>query len=127
MKIEKLMQYLDNPEDYITLSFSIRNALAIRDKSSNQNLNWSYKYQKMRKLLENDVFIEVVGMDKNKNYKTRWYLNVFDLHKKMEDIIMSLIMKKKKRIFTKKEIDYMEEFKRKRGLKIDRYGYVVKV
>lgn len=73
--------------------------------------NNSYVYQKMNKLLDRKVFVEVRNIPKE-YASSCWYVNVFDLHKELTHIIKLYHMpKKNSKIYTEEERKYMNDLK----------------
>ncbi len=71
----------------------------------------SYVYQKMNKLLDRKVFIEVWNIPKE-YANSCWYVNVFDLHKELTHIIeLYHLPKKNSKIYTEEEKRYMNDLR----------------
>lgn len=88
------------------------------------NLDSSYIYQKMGKLVDKKIYVPIWNVW---NYaKTQGYINVFDLHKRLEEIIrIQHLPKRNSSLYTKQEKQQMEEFIRSRKIIEDRGLFVV--
>jgi hypothetical protein len=90
---------------------SIKKVIKNRYKYWEIKTNNSYVYQKMNKLLDRKVFIEVRNIPKE-YASSCWYVNVFDLHKELTHIIELYHMpKKNSKIYTEEERKYMNDLK----------------
>lgn len=73
-------------------------------------LNSSYIYEKMQKLLDQRIYLETWNIPRDYVY-AQWFLNVFDLHKKLDEIIKKEhLPKRNQKIYTKSEQMYMDKF-----------------
>jgi hypothetical protein len=87
------------------------------------DLNSSYIYQKMDKLVDKKVYVPVWNMWTYVH--SQGFINVFDLHQYLEDIIKTYhLPHKDRKIYTKQEKDYMKQFMMNRKLRKDR-GLIV--
>lgn len=85
--------------------------------------NSSYVYQKMDKLLAKKIYMPV----RNSGYYVHqvWFMNVFELHKRLDQLIRAYhIPQRKSSLYTKEEKEYMEYFLRSRKIIEDRGIYV---
>jgi len=88
------------------------------------NLNSSYIYQKMGKLVDKKIYLPVWN---NWYYaKEQGFVNIFDLHKRLDDMIrIHHLPQRNSSVYTIKEKKYMEEFIRSRKISEDRGLYVM--
>lgn len=79
-------EILNEKWDYIHIERKIKNIIKNRFKNKEINIKSNYIYQKMLVLLDNKIYMEARGIPK-KYISTSGYINVFDLHKKLTEII----------------------------------------
>lgn len=98
---------------YIHIERKIKNIVKNRFKNNEINTKSSYIYQKMAVLLDKKIYMEARGIPRR--FVAPWgYINVFDLHKRLGEIIrIRHLPEKHKKIYTKEEKEYMEVFSRK--------------
>ena len=90
---------------------SIKKVIKNRYKYWEIRTDNSYVYQKMNKLLDRKVFIEVWNIPKE-YANSCWYVNVFDLHKELTHIIeLYHLPKKNSKIYTEDEKRYMNDLR----------------
>lgn len=100
-------EIIDRNWDLIYSESSIKNLMKARYKHWEIKTNNSYIYQKMNKLLDNKVYMEVWNMPKD-YANSCWYINIFELHKKLTDIIKICHLPRiNSRLYTKEEREYM--------------------
>ena len=88
------------------------------------NLNSSYIYEKMGKLIDNKIYMPVRNIWDYAHQQG--FINIFDLHKKLDDMIrIHHLPQRKSKLYNKEEQKYMEEFIRSRKINEDRGLYVV--
>jgi hypothetical protein len=87
------------------------------------NVDSSYIYQKMDKLVDKKIYLPVWN---NWYYaKEQGFVNIFDLHKRLDDMIrIHHLPQRKSKLYNKKEKKYMEEFIRSRKISEDRGLFV---
>lgn len=91
---------------------SIRKVIKNRYKYWEIKTNNSYVYQKMNKLLDRKIYVEVWNLPKD-YANSCWYVNVFDLHKKLTNIIKTChIPHMNNKTYTDEEKAYMKELKK---------------
>jgi hypothetical protein len=87
------------------------------------NLNSSYIYQKMGKLVDKKIYVPIWNI---------WYyaheqgfVNIFELHKRLDDMIrIHHLPQRSNSVYTNKEKKYMEEYIRSRKISEDRGLYI---
>lgn len=91
---------------------NIKKVIKSRYKYWEIKTNNSYVYQKMNKLLDRKIYVEVRNLPKE-YANSCWYVNVFDLHKKLSNIIKTChIPHMNNKTYTDEEKKYMLELKR---------------
>lgn len=104
-------EILNNKGNRIYSESKIKNLIKERYKYWEINTDNSYVYQKMNKLLDRKVYVEVRNIPKE-YANSCGYVNVFDLHKKLTHIIELYHMpKKNSKIYTEEERKYMNDLK----------------
>lgn len=92
----------------IYIEKQIRKIIQNRYKNNEIDLNSSYIYQKMAGLIDRKIYIEARWIPKS-FVSSLWYINVFELHKKLEDIIkLYHLPNMKSKIYSKEEKEYMK-------------------
>lgn len=90
---------------------NIKKVIKNRYKYWEIKTNNSYVYQKMNKLLDRKVYVEVRNIPKE-YASSCWYVNVFDLHKELTHIIELYHMpRKNSKIYTEEERKYMNDLR----------------
>lgn len=88
------------------------------------NLNSSYIYEKMGKLVTEKIYVPVWNIWSYAH--AQGFVNIFDLHKKLDDMIrIHHLPQRKSNIYSKEEQKYMENFLRSRKIIEDRGLYIV--
>ena len=88
------------------------------------NLNSSYIYQKMGKLVDKKIYMPVRNIWDYAHQQG--FINIFDLHKRLDDMIrIHHLPQRKSKLYNKEEQKYMEEFLRSRKISEDRGLYVI--
>ena len=97
----------------------------IKDRYADWEINTdsTYIYKKMNKLVNNKIYMSVWN---NWYYaKEQGFVNIFDLHKKLDDMIrIHHLPQRNGAVYTKEEKEYMEIFLRSRRIIQDRGIYV---
>lgn len=101
----------------------IKDIMKVRYADWSINTNSSYIYQKMDKLVMRKIYVPVWNIW---NYAhQQWFINIFDLHRQLEEMIRIYhLPKRHQKIYTQGERQYMKEFIKKRGMREDR-GLIV--
>ena len=100
-------EIFDDKGLYIHLERRIKNIIKNRFQNKEINIHSSYIYQKMAVLLDSKIYMEARGIPK-KYISPSGYINVFELHKRLTEIIMVWhIPERHKKIYTKEEKEYM--------------------
>ena len=97
----------------------IKNIMKDRYADGKIKTDSSYIYQKMSKLLEKKIYMPVW----NDWYyaKEQWFVNIFELHKRLDQLIRAYhLPQRKSSLYTKEEKEYMEDFLRSRKIIEDR-------
>lgn len=101
----------------------IKNIIWDRYSHGEIKLNSSYIYQKMGKLVDWRIFIPVWNM--GSYIHSQGFVNIFELHQYLEDLIkICHLPYKHRKIYTKQERLYMKQFMMQRKLRNDR-GLIV--
>lgn len=88
------------------------------------NLNSSYIYHKMGKLVDNRIYMPVRNIWDYAHQQG--FINIFDLHKKLDDMIrIHHLPQRKSKLYNKEEQKYMEEILRSRKIIEDRGLYII--
>lgn len=88
------------------------------------NLNSSYIYEKMGKLVDSKIYMPVRNIWDYAHQQG--FINIFDLHKKLDDMIrIHHLPQRKSKLYNKEEQKYMEEFLRSRKIIEDRGLFVI--
>jgi len=98
----------------------------IKDRYADWEINTdsTYIYKKMNKLVNNKIYVPVWNV--SSYARQQWFVNIFELHKRLDDMIrIHHLPQRKNSIYTIKEKKYMEEFIRSRKISEDRGLYVV--
>lgn len=104
-------EIIDEKWNYIYLEKQIRKVIQNRYKHGEIKLNSSYIYQKMSVLLDKKNYLEARMMPKWYVVPS-WYINVFDLHKKLGEIIkLYHLPNKDSKIYTEEERKYIRDTK----------------
>ena len=102
-------EILDEKESRIYLERQIKKLIKKRYQNREIDLKSSYMYQKMAVLLDNKIYLEARGLPK-KYVVPSGYVNVFDLHRRLSEIIrVRHLPQKYKKIYTQKEREYMKK------------------
>lgn len=84
----------------------------------------TYIYKKMNKLVNNKIYVPVWNIWSYAH--AQGFINIFDLHKKLDDIIRVYhLPQRKSKLYNKKEQKYMDDFLRSRKIIEDRGLYIV--
>lgn len=103
-------EIIDKNWNLIYSESNIKNLIKARYKYGEIRTDNSYIYQKMNKLLDNKIYMQVWNMPKS-YANSCGYINIFELHKKLTDIIrICHIPKMNSKIYTESEKDYMKSF-----------------
>lgn len=101
----------------------IKNIIWDRYAHGEINLNSSYIYQKMSKLVAKKIYVPVWNV--SCYARQQGFVNIFDLHKRLDDMIrIQHLPQRNSSVYTIKEKKYMEEFIRSRKISEDRGLYV---
>jgi len=93
--------------DLIYSESNIKKLISDRYKYWEIKTDNSYVYQKMNKLIDEKVYMQVWNMPKS-YANSCGYINIFDLHKKLTDIIRICHLPRiNSKLYTKEERDYM--------------------
>jgi len=88
------------------------------------NLNSSYIYQKMGKLVDKKIYVPVWNIWHYAH--EQWFVNIFELHKRLDEMIrIHHLPQRNCAVYTNQEKKYMEEFIRSRRITEDRGLYIV--
>lgn len=107
-------EILDEKWNHIYLERQIKKI--IQNRYPNKEIQWDsrYIYQKMAVLLAKKIYIQARWIPK-RFIASSWYINVFDLHKKLTDLIKVWhLSEKDKKIYTEEERMYMKSISGKR-------------
>ena len=117
-------EMIDKKWKRIYVERKIKEIMKDRYANGDINLNSSYIYQKMGKLVDKKIYVPVWN---NWYYaKEQGFVNIFELHKRLDDMIrIHHLSQRKSAVYTTKEKKYMEEFIRSRKISEDRGLYVV--
>lgn len=103
-------EILDEKWNYIYLEKSIKKLISNRYKNNEIKLRSSYIYQKMAVLIDKKIYLETW------NYswwyvKPSWYINVFELHENLTEIIKIYHLPvMHKNIYTEEERKYIKKY-----------------
>ncbi len=87
---------------------NIKNLIKKRYSNGEIKLDSSYIYEKMKVLLDNKIYLELRWMS-DRYVASLWYINVFELHKKLTEVIRIYhLLEWHKNIYTKEEKEYIK-------------------
>lgn len=102
-------EIIDEKWNYIYLEKQIRKVIQDRYKDGEIKLNSSYIYQKMDKLVAKKIYIPLWNIWHS--VKQVWFINIFELHKELGEIIrLYHLSNKDSKIYTEEEKIYMEKY-----------------
>lgn len=117
-------EMIDKKWKRIYIERKIKEIIKDRYAHGEINLNSSYIYQKMSKLVDKKIYVPVWNV--SCYARQQGFVNIFDLHKRLDDMIrIQHLPQRKSSVYTVKEKKYMEEFIRSRKINEDRGLYVV--
>ncbi len=111
-------EILEEKGERIYLEKQIKKLIKKRYPNHEINTNSSYIYQKMSVLLNSKIYMEARGIPRR--FIAPWgYINVFDLHRKLWEIIKIYhLPQREKKIYTDEEKEYMKNFLTSRKINI---------
>ncbi len=117
-------EMIDKKWKRIYVERKIKEIIKDRYAHGELNLNSSYIYQKMGKLVDKKIYVPIWNIW---HYaQEQGFVNIFDLHKRLDDMIrIHHLPQRNSSVYTIKEKKYMEEFIRSRKINEDRGLYVV--
>jgi len=117
-------EMIDKKWKRIYVERKIKDIIKDRYAHAEINVNSSYIYQKMGKLVAKKIYVPVWNIWYYAH--EQWFVNIFDLHKRLDDMIRVYhLPQRESSIYTNKEKKYMEEFIRSRKISEDRGLYVI--
>jgi hypothetical protein len=112
-------EVIDKKWKRIYIERTVKDVIKNRYAHGEINTDSSYIYQKMNKLLDKKIYMPIWNIWRYAHQ--HGFINIFDLHKYLEDIIKIYhLPHKDRKIYTKHEKTYMKQFMMNRKLRKDR-------